>query len=180
VCVQRHTHIRIRTRLCHDRYSVSSHVISTSKKFTARDRRDAHIPNRRYLPPKTFCLWPPPSNVALLPLNLQSIPATLLHTTERGRTENHPDASTIDKTFGQPFFRNLGTLSATVLYWPASSTADETARVRDKNILARPRLWTRIFDSCAALGPRQSHTTTIPRQSDQALCLYRATPTTPT
>jgi hypothetical protein len=53
-------------------------------------------------------------------------------------------------------------LCATVLYWPASPTADRTARVkrdvatrsetfRVKTILARPRLSTRILDSCATL-----------------------------
>jgi hypothetical protein len=58
--------------------------------------------------------------------------------------------------------RRKRALSDTVLYWPASLTADETARVkrdvasrsetfRDKNILARPRLSTRILDSCATL-----------------------------
>jgi hypothetical protein len=58
--------------------------------------------------------------------------------------------------------RRKRALSATVLYWPASPTADESARVkrdvasrsetfRDKNILARPTLSTRILAWCATL-----------------------------
>jgi hypothetical protein len=58
--------------------------------------------------------------------------------------------------------RRKRAVSATVWYRPASPTAEETARVkrhvaspsesfRDKNILARPTVSTRILDSCATL-----------------------------